>query len=83
VVVSCLVKKVKEIWHFQSAIKYEVSVIKCRKYGVEGSNRSYIDSQIHLHVMVDKFKILAVTVHTCIKWGFCCLQTKKRESERT
>jgi hypothetical protein len=38
VAVSCLVKKVREIWHFQSAIKYEVAVIKCRKNDMEGRN---------------------------------------------
>jgi hypothetical protein len=62
VVVLCLVKKVKELWHSQSAIKYEVSVIKCRKNDMEGSNRSYIDSQLHLHVMVDMFIVWTVNV---------------------
>jgi hypothetical protein len=78
VVVSCLVKKVKELWHSQSAIKYEVSVIKCRKNGMEGSNRSYIDSQLHLHVMVDMFIVWTVNVQASIIWGFRCLQTKKK-----
>ena len=66
VVVSCLIKKVKEIWHFQSAVKYEVAVIKCREDGMEGRNRSYTDCQVHLHLMVDMFLILAVNVRKCI-----------------
>ena len=64
--VSCLVKKVREIWHFQSAIKYEVAVIKCRKNDMEGKNRSYIDFQMHLHLTVVMFIVLTVNVHKCI-----------------
>ena len=81
-VVSCLVKKVKEIWHFQSAIKYEVAVIKCED-GMEGRNSSYTDCQVHLHLMVEMFLILTVNVHKCITQGFCLFADKKKESEMT
>ena len=82
VVVSCLVKKVKKkIWHFQSAIKYEAAVIKCRKDGREGRHSSFIDSQMHLHLMVEIFLILTVNVHKCVIQHFWLFADKtKKES---